>query len=141
VCLSLKFEIPALLATGGGTIVNMSSTAGVEAVGGLAGYVSAKHGVIGLTKTAALEYADRGIRVNAVAPGPILTENLERAGEEAQRRAAMSMPMRRVGTAAEVAATVLWLCSEDASYITGATIPIEGGKLAGMAPFAGLGKE
>jgi NAD(P)-dependent dehydrogenase (short-subunit alcohol dehydrogenase family) len=141
VFLSLKFEIPALLATGGGAIVNMSSTAGVEAVGGLAGYVSAKHGVIGLTKTAALEYADRGIRVNAVAPGPILTENLERAGEEAQRRAAMSMPMRRVGTAAEVAATVLWLCSEDASYITGATIPIEGGKLAGMAPFAGLGKE
>jgi NAD(P)-dependent dehydrogenase (short-subunit alcohol dehydrogenase family) len=141
VFLSLKFEIPALLATGGGTIVNMSSTAGVEAVGGLAGYVSAKHGVIGLTKTAALEYADRGIRVNAVAPGPILTENLERAGEEAQRRAAMSMPMRRVGTAAEVAATVLWLCSDDASYITGATIPIEGGKLAGMAPFAGLGKE
>jgi NAD(P)-dependent dehydrogenase (short-subunit alcohol dehydrogenase family) len=141
VFLSLKFEIPALLATGGGAIVNMSSTAGVEAVGGLAGYVSAKHGVIGLTKTAALEYADRGIRVNAVAPGPILTENLERAGEEAQRRAAMSMPMRRVGTAAEVAATVLWLCSDDASYITGATIPIEGGKLAGMAPFAGLGKE
>jgi NAD(P)-dependent dehydrogenase (short-subunit alcohol dehydrogenase family) len=141
VFLSLKFEIPALLATGGGSIVNMSSTAGVEAVGGLAGYVSAKHGVIGLTKTAALEYADRGIRVNAVAPGPILTENLQRAGEEAQRRAALSMPMRRVGTAAEVAATVLWLCSDDASYITGATIPIEGGKLAGMAPFAGLGKE
>jgi NAD(P)-dependent dehydrogenase (short-subunit alcohol dehydrogenase family) len=141
VFLSLKFEIPALLATGGGTIVNMSSTAGVEAVGGLAGYVSAKHGVIGLTKTAALEYADRGIRVNAVAPGPILTENLQRAGEDAQRRAAMSMPMRRVGTAAEVAAAVLWLCSDDASYITGATIPIEGGKLAGMAPFAGLGKE
>jgi NAD(P)-dependent dehydrogenase (short-subunit alcohol dehydrogenase family) len=140
VFLSLKYEIPAMLRSGGGAIVNMSSTAGLEAVGGLAGYVSAKHGVIGLTKAAALEYADQGIRVNAVAPGPILTENLERAGEEAQRKAGMAMPMRRIGQPEEVAATVVWLCSDDASYITGATIPIEGGKLAGMAPFAGLGK-
>lgn len=140
VFLSLKYEIPAILESGGGAIVNMSSTAGLEAVGGLAGYVSAKHGVIGLTKAAALEYADQGIRVNAVAPGPILTENLERAGEEAQKKAAMAMPMRRIGRAEEVAAVVLWLCSDESSYVTGATIPIEGGKLAGMAPFAGMGK-
>jgi NAD(P)-dependent dehydrogenase (short-subunit alcohol dehydrogenase family) len=141
VFLSLKYEIPAMLESGGGAIVNMASTAGVEAVGGLAGYVSAKHGVIGLTKAAALEYADRGIRVNVVAPGPILTENLERAGEEAQRKAAMSMPMRRVGRPEEVAAAVLWLASDEASYITGVTLPIDGGKLAGMAPFAGMGKD
>jgi NAD(P)-dependent dehydrogenase (short-subunit alcohol dehydrogenase family) len=136
VFVSMKFEIPAMLASGGGAIVNMASTAGLEAVGGLAGYVSAKHGVIGLTKTAALEYADQGIRVNAIAPGPILTENLERAGEEMQRRAAAAMPMRRVGRPEEIADAVVWLCSSHASYITGHTLPIEGGKLAGMAPFA-----
>jgi NAD(P)-dependent dehydrogenase (short-subunit alcohol dehydrogenase family) len=138
VFLSMKFEIPAMLAAGAGAIVNMSSTAGLEGVGGLAGYVSAKHGVIGLTKTAALEYADRNIRVNAVAPGPILTENLERAGPEMQRRAGQAMPMRRVGRPEEVAAAVVWLCSDQASFITGVTVPIEGGKLAGMAPFAGM---
>jgi NAD(P)-dependent dehydrogenase (short-subunit alcohol dehydrogenase family) len=135
---SMKYEIPAMLEAGGGAIVNMSSTAGLEAVGGLAGYVSAKHGVIGLTKTAALEYASHGIRVNAVAPGPILTENLQHAGPEMQRRAGMAMPMQRVGRPAEVARAVLWLCSDQASYTTGSTIPIEGGKLAGMAPFAEL---
>jgi NAD(P)-dependent dehydrogenase (short-subunit alcohol dehydrogenase family) len=138
VFLSLKYEIPAMREAGGGAIVNMASTAGLEAVGGLAGYVSAKHGVIGLTKTASLEYANQAIRVNAVAPGPILTENLERAGPEMQRRAGMAMPMQRVGQPEEVARAVLWLCSDEASYTTGATLPIEGGKLAGMAPFAQL---
>jgi NAD(P)-dependent dehydrogenase (short-subunit alcohol dehydrogenase family) len=136
VFLSMKYEIPALLDGGGGAIVNMSSTAGLEAVGGLAGYVASKHGVIGLTRAAALEYAERGVRVNAVAPGPILTEQLERAGEEMQRKAGMAMPMRRVGRPEEVAAAVVWLCSDEASYITGATLPVDGGKLAGMAPFA-----
>jgi NAD(P)-dependent dehydrogenase (short-subunit alcohol dehydrogenase family) len=138
VFVSMKYEIPAMLEAGGGAIVNMSSTAGLQAGGGLAGYVSAKHGVIGLTKTAALEYASHGIRVNAVAPGPILTENLQHAGPEMQRRAGMAMPMQRVGRPLEVARAVLWLCSEHASYTTGATLPIEGGKLAGMAPFAEL---
>jgi NAD(P)-dependent dehydrogenase (short-subunit alcohol dehydrogenase family) len=136
VFISMKYEIPAMLQTGeGGAIVNMSSTAGLEAVGGLAGYVSAKHGVIGLTKTAALDYGDRNIRVNAVAPGPILTDNLARAGEEAQRQAASAMPIRRVGLPDEVARVVVWLCSDRASYVTGATIPIDGGKLAGVPPF------
>jgi NAD(P)-dependent dehydrogenase (short-subunit alcohol dehydrogenase family) len=136
VFISMKYEIPAMLQTGeGGAIVNMSSTAGLEAVGGLAGYVSAKHGVIGLTKTAALDYGDRNIRVNAVAPGPILTDNLARAGEEAQRQAASAMPIRRVGLPDEVARVVVWLCSDGASYVTGATIPIDGGKLAGVPPF------
>jgi NAD(P)-dependent dehydrogenase (short-subunit alcohol dehydrogenase family) len=136
VFLSMKYEIPAMLESGGGAIVNMSSTAGTEAVGGLAGYVSAKHGVIGLTKTAALDYASRGVRVNAVAPGPILTENLERAGPEMQERAGLAMPMRRIGQPDEVAHAVVWLCSEQASFTTGVTLPIDGGKLAGMAPFS-----
>ena len=134
--LCLQHEIAAMLQSGGGAIVNMSSTAGLEAVGGLAAYVSSKHAIVGLTKVAALEYAARGIRVNAVAPGPILTEQLERAGVAAQAGAAQAMPMKRVGRPEEVAATVVWLCSDSASFITGATIPIDGGKLAGMAPFA-----
>jgi NAD(P)-dependent dehydrogenase (short-subunit alcohol dehydrogenase family) len=117
--------------------VNMSSTAGLEAVAGLGAYVSSKHGVIGLTKSAALDYAAQNIRINAVAPGPILTERLEQAGEEMQRRAGMAMPMRRIGGPEEVAAAVTWLCSDQASFITGATLPIDGGKLAGMAPFGG----
>lgn len=135
VFLSMKYEIPPMLETGGGVIVNMSSTAGLEGVGGLAGYVSSKHGVIGLTKVAALDYAERGVRVNALAPGPILTDRLAEAGEEMQKRAGMAMPMRRIGQVQEIAAAVVWLCSDQASYITGVTLPIDGGKLAGMAPF------
>jgi NAD(P)-dependent dehydrogenase (short-subunit alcohol dehydrogenase family) len=139
VFLSMKYEIRAMLDSGGGgAIVNMGSTASEEAVGGLAGYVSAKHGVVGLTRCAALEYAERGIRVNALAPGPILTETLQRVGPEMQRRAAQALPMQRIGRPEEVAAAVVWLCSDQASFITGATIPIDGGKLAGMAPFAGM---
>jgi NAD(P)-dependent dehydrogenase (short-subunit alcohol dehydrogenase family) len=135
VFLSMKYELPAMVEAGGGAIVNMSSTAGVEAVAGLAGYVSSKHGVIGLTKSAALDYAEQGIRVNAVAPGPILTDRLEQAGEDAQRQAGLAMPMRRIGRPEEVASAVAFLCSDRASFITGATLAIDGGKLAGMAPF------
>src|SRR5439155_211498 len=83
-----------------------ASVAGVSAFTTLAAYVAGKAGIIGLTKVAALDYADRGIRVNVVAPGPILTEHLERAGEEAQRGAALSVPMRRIGRPDEVAAVV-----------------------------------
>jgi NAD(P)-dependent dehydrogenase (short-subunit alcohol dehydrogenase family) len=125
-----------MLAGGGGAIVNMASTAGLDAVAGLAGYVSSKHGVIGLTKVAALDYAQHGIRVNALAPGPILTDRLERAGEEAQRQAGAAMPMRRIGTPNEVAAAVVWLLSDQASFVTGAALPIDGGKLAGTPPFS-----
>jgi NAD(P)-dependent dehydrogenase (short-subunit alcohol dehydrogenase family) len=134
--LCLKHEIAAMLDHGSGAIVNMTSTAGLEAIGGLAGYVSSKHGIVGLTKVAALEYAHRNIRVNAVAPGPILTEQLQRAGQAAQHGAAQAMPMRRIGRPEEVAAAVTWLCSDAASYITGTTVVVDGGKLAGMAPFA-----
>jgi NAD(P)-dependent dehydrogenase (short-subunit alcohol dehydrogenase family) len=132
--LGMKFEIPAMLAGGGGAIVNMASVAGVRAMTNLAAYVAGKAGIIALTETAALDYADRGIRVNVVAPGPILTHHLERAGAEAQRLAAASVPMRRVGTAKDVADAVLWLCSEQSKYITGVTLPIDGGQLAGHKP-------
>jgi NAD(P)-dependent dehydrogenase (short-subunit alcohol dehydrogenase family) len=134
--LCLKYEIAAMLDSGGGAIVNMTSTAGLEGVGGLAAYVASKHGIIGLTKVAALDYAAHNIRVNAIAPGPILTEQLEGAGELAQQSAAQAMPMHRIGRPEEVAAAVVWLSSDAASFITGTTIPIDGGKLAGMAPFA-----
>jgi NAD(P)-dependent dehydrogenase (short-subunit alcohol dehydrogenase family) len=135
VFLAMKYEIPAMLSNGGGAIVNMSSTAGIQGVGGLATYVAAKHGLEGLTKVAALDYADRGVRVNAIAPGPILTDNLARAGAAAQQAAASAMPLRRIGQPEEVAAAVVWLCSEAAAFITGTTLLIDGGKLAGTPPF------
>src|SRR5256885_4537952 len=101
--LGMKYQIKAMLRNGGGTIVNMASLAGIQGIANLAGYVAGKSGIIGLTKVAALDYADQGIRVNVVAPGPILTYHLEAAGEEAQRLAGLSTPMRRVGQASEVA--------------------------------------
>src|SRR5215468_10184271 len=132
--LGMKFQIPAMLASGGGTIVNMASVSALNATANLAAYVAGKAGIIGLTKVAALDYADQGIRVNVVAPGPILTYHLEAAGPEAQRLAGLSTPMRRTGQAAEVAQTVLWLCSPASSFITGSVIPIDGGQSAGSKP-------
>jgi NAD(P)-dependent dehydrogenase (short-subunit alcohol dehydrogenase family) len=132
--LGMKFQIPAMLASGGGAIVNMASIAGVNATANLAAYVAGKAGIIGLTKVAALDYADQGIRVNVVAPGPIRTYHIEAAGEQAIRAASMSTPMRRMGTAAEVAETVLWLCSDQASFVTGTVIPVDGGQAAGNKP-------
>jgi NAD(P)-dependent dehydrogenase (short-subunit alcohol dehydrogenase family) len=132
--LGMKFEIGAMLRTGGGAIVNMASIAGVNGTANLAAYVAGKAGIIGLTKVAALDYADAGIRVNVVAPGPILTHHLEAAGPEAQRLAGLATPMRRTGTPSEVAQVVLWLCSEQASFVTGAVVPIDGGQLAGNKP-------
>jgi NAD(P)-dependent dehydrogenase (short-subunit alcohol dehydrogenase family) len=132
--LGMKYEIQAMLRTGGGAIVNMASVAGLQGVANLAGYVAGKAGIIGLTKVAALDYADQGIRVNVLAPGPILTHHLEAAGEEAQRLAGLSTPMRRVGRAEEVAATVVWLCSDQASFVTGVTLPLDGGQSAGTKP-------
>lgn len=132
--LGMKYQIRAMLRSGGGAIVNMASGAGLSGVSNLAAYVAGKAGIIGLTKVAALDYADQGIRVNVVAPGPILTHHLERAGEEAQRQAGLSTPMRRIGRAEEVAATVLWLCSDQSSFITGITVPIDGGQSAGHKP-------
>ncbi len=127
----MRHEIAAMLKGGGGAIVNMASVAGINGTSGLAGYVAGKAGIIGLTKAAALDYADRGIRINVVAPGPILTHHLEAAGPEAQRQAGLATPMRRIGRVEEVASAVLWLCSDEASFITGAVLPIDGGQTAG----------
>lgn len=132
--LGLKYQIKAMLRTGGGNIVNMASIAGLRGFTTLGAYVAGKAGIIGLTKVAALDYADQGIRVNVVAPGPILTHHLAAAGEDAQRGAAMSTPMQRVGRVEEVASVVLWLCSDQSSFVTGAVIPIDGGQFAGLKP-------
>jgi NAD(P)-dependent dehydrogenase (short-subunit alcohol dehydrogenase family) len=127
----MKHQIPAMLASGGGVIINMASVAGIGAVSNLSAYVSGKAGIIGLSRSAALDYADQGIRINVIAPGPILTDHLQAAGERAQQLAAESVPLGRIGTTNDVAACVLWLCSEDASFITGVTIPVDGGQTAG----------
>jgi NAD(P)-dependent dehydrogenase (short-subunit alcohol dehydrogenase family) len=141
VFLSMRYEIPAMLRTGGGAIVNMSSTAARRPVGGLAGYVAAKSALEGLTRVAALDYAADGVRVNALAPGPVRTEQLDRAGEAARQRVAGSVPARRLGHPAEVAAAAVWLCGPDSAFVTGTVLAVDGGLLAGMPPFARPGKE
>jgi NAD(P)-dependent dehydrogenase (short-subunit alcohol dehydrogenase family) len=130
--LAMKYEIPAMLENGGGVIVNLSSTAGLDAVPGKAEYVASKHGVIGLTKTAALDYAQHNIRVNTVAPGLILTYRLKEASEQGREHLRSTVPMRRLGQPKEVAAAVTWLCSDESSFITDATIIIDGGQLVGI---------
>lgn len=127
----MKFQIAAMLENGGGTIVNMASTAGVEGVSGLSAYVAGKAGIIGLSRVAALDYAGKGIRVNVLAPGPILTHHLEAAGDDVQRMAAMAVPMGRLGSVADVANAVLWLSSPASEFITGAVLPVDGGQLSG----------
>jgi len=128
----MKHQIPAMLTSGGGVIINMASVAGVGAMSNLSAYVSGKAGIIGLTKSAALDYADQGIRINVIAPGTILTDHLRAAGDRAQQLAAQSVPLGRIGTTDDVAASVLWLCSADASFVTGVTLPVDGGQSAGM---------
>ena len=133
VFLCMKYEIPAMLESGGGAIVNMSSTAGLRGVRGIAGYVAGKHAIIGLTKVAALDYATRNIRVNAVAPGPILTDRLAALEERGRQQVASAVPMGRLGRPEEVAATVAWLLSDHASFISGETIRTDAGRLAAGA--------
>jgi NAD(P)-dependent dehydrogenase (short-subunit alcohol dehydrogenase family) len=130
VFLCLKYEIPAMLATGGGAIVNISSTVGLVGHGiGLAPYIASKHGVVGLTKAAALEYAAQDLRVNAIAFGTILTEMNQHwyADEQIRQRMLGPIPMGRVADPREAAEAILWLCSDAASYVTGVTLPVDGG--------------
>jgi NAD(P)-dependent dehydrogenase (short-subunit alcohol dehydrogenase family) len=133
VWLCMKYEIPVMLEHGGGAIVNMSSAGGLVGTAGLGAYTASKHGVIGLTNVAALEYAQAGIRVNAVCPGVILTSMVEQAVQinpAFGQMMAARHPIGRIGTPEEVAAAVVWLCSEAASFVTGATLSIDGGAVA-----------
>jgi len=127
VYLCMHAEIPHLLAEGG-AIVNTASGAGLVAYPGQAPYVSSKHGVIGLTKTAALEYGRRGVRVNAVCPGTVLTPMVQNVIDQGLEEHLVALhPIGRIGTAAEVANAVLWLCSDDASFVLGVALPVDGG--------------
>ncbi len=134
VLLSMKHEIPAMQKTGGGAIINTSSIAGHVGMAGAGVYIASKHAVEGLTKTAALELATEGIRVNAVAPGAIATDMVDRfAGEEGseERQGLADMhPIQRVGNPPEVASAVLYLASDAASFTTGVSLPVDGGFLA-----------
>lgn len=134
VWLCMRHEIGAMLAVGGGSIVNMASILGTVGFAGAPAYVAAKHGVLGLTKTAAIEYATRGIRVNAVCPGFIETPLLEQAGiikgSEQYEAIAALHPMKRLGTPEEVAAMVVWLFSAASSFVTGTSMLVDGGYTA-----------
>lgn len=126
----MKYEIPAMLQSGGGAIVNCSSQGGVTGFPGQAAYIASKHGIIGLTRTAALDYAQKGVRVNAVCPGVILTPMAERligGNKEVEAAIKEMVPMGRMGTGEEIASAVLWLCSPGASFVTGHALIVDGG--------------
>ena len=129
----MRHEIPRMLERGGGSIVNMSSVAGLVGFATTPAYTASKHGVVGLTKTAALDYAEQGIRVNAVCPGVIDTEMVERfTGGQPEAEAAMvaTEPVGRLGRPEEIADTVVWLCSDRSSFVTGQAIAVDGGFVA-----------
>ncbi len=133
VWLCMKYEIQQMLSQGGGTIVNTASAAGLVGFPGLPDYVASKHGVVGLTKTAALEYAKSGIRVNAVCPGVIQTPMVERGAQLSPGfdELAVSMePVGRFGQPAEIGEAVVWLCSDAASFVTGIPMQVDGGLVA-----------
>ncbi len=130
VWLSMKYEIPRMLEGGGGAIVNCSSVAGVVGFPNVAIYIASKHAVIGLTKTAALEYSAQGIRINAVNPAVIDTEMVDRfvVGLNMKKDDLSTLhPIGRIGRAEEVAEAVLWLCSGRASFVTGHSLMVDGG--------------
>ncbi len=133
VWLCMKYEIQQMIAQGGGVIANTASVAGLVGAHSMPAYAASKHGVIGLTKTAAVEYARKNIRVNAVCPAVIRTAMVERALEVMPQLAEgmiAANPSRRLGEPAEVAAAVLWLCSDAASFVNGAALTIDGGLTA-----------
>jgi NAD(P)-dependent dehydrogenase (short-subunit alcohol dehydrogenase family) len=130
VFLCMKHEMPRMLKSGGGSIVNTASIIGLVGDGGHPAYAASKHGVIGLTKTAAIQYAKAGIRVNAVCPGVIRTPMSEKAFAENPELRAISIgmaPMDRAAEAEEVARVIVWLCTNEASFVTGHALPVDGG--------------
>jgi NAD(P)-dependent dehydrogenase (short-subunit alcohol dehydrogenase family) len=127
VWLCMKHQVPRMQAQGGGAIVNTASIAGLIGLKRATAYVAAKHGVIGLTKTAALEYADDGIRVNAVCPGFITTRMTALTREQRADEITARTPLGRFGEPHEIAEMVVWLCSDRASYVTGAAYAVDGG--------------
>ena len=133
VWLGLKAQLPRMAAQGSGAIVNVSSLAGLIGVPSLGAYAASKHGVIGLTRTAALEYATQGVRVNAVCPAAIATSLLLDLPPERQRELTFPQAIKRLGRPDEVAEAVLWLCSDRSSFMTGAAVPVDAGATAGIA--------
>lgn len=133
VLLSLKYQLPVMLKQGSGSVINLSSVAGQVGMAGASVYVASKHAVEGLTKSAALEVAESGVRVNAVAPGPVQTDMLERfTGGNADAKAGLlaMMPAKRGGTTDEIAQTIVFLASDKAKYLTGQSIAVDGGYTA-----------
>lgn len=130
VFLGMKYQIPAMLKSGGGAIVNVTSGAAMGGLAFFSAYTAAKHAALGLTRVAALEYAEQGIRVNSVAPGAIATPMLMRNDDDVLAPMRLSIPMKRFGTEDEIAAATVWLCSDESSYITGQILPVEGGYTA-----------
>jgi NAD(P)-dependent dehydrogenase (short-subunit alcohol dehydrogenase family) len=130
VWLCMKYEIPEMLKRGGGAIVNCSSVAGLVGFPGIAPYVASKHGVVGLTKTAALDYATADIRINAICPGVIETEMIHRFTHEdprAETQMAEMAPVHRMGRPEEIADAVIWMLSDASSFTTGQAIAVDGG--------------
>ncbi|MNR23226.1 2,5-dichloro-2,5-cyclohexadiene-1,4-diol dehydrogenase [compost metagenome] len=126
----MKYEAAAMLRSGGGSIVNNASIFGLKAMPGTACYVASKHGIVGATRAAALDYARQGIRVNAVCPGPIKTPSFDRVTGGDDHLYDDGVPMHRIGGPGEVTAAVLWLLSGLASYVTGTTLSVDGGMSA-----------
>lgn len=127
--LCMKYEVPAMLASGGGAIVNCGSVASTRGSAGCSAYYGSKHAVAGMTKCVALENAARGIRVNAVCPGLVMTDLVEKGFAAAPEKLAMltdKIPMQRTGRPEEIASAVLWLASEESSFVTGAMVPVDG---------------
>jgi NAD(P)-dependent dehydrogenase (short-subunit alcohol dehydrogenase family) len=133
VWLGMKYQIPQMLAQGGGAIVNTASLAGLIAVPALGAYIASKFGVVGLTKTAALEFANQGIRVNCVCPAAIRTYMVEHLPPERQAELTAPQAIKRLGEPTEVAEAVTWLCSDRASFVTGIAMPVDAGSTAGVS--------
>jgi len=134
VFLCMKYEIPLVLAAGGGAIINTSSGAGVKGFAGGGAYGAAKHGVIGLTRCAALDYAAANVRINAICPGIIETPMMDRFSggtPEGRERVIGQEPVGRMGRPEEIASAVMWLCSDNAAFTVGHALVVDGGQTVG----------